>query len=148
MALPSSGAISFGSIAGEMGISAANNLSYLSQYAGNSSGYVPGGLTSSPYAMGEFFGFGFQSLSFSGYCFMTGPGYGQTQLYYGSNGLWYYGASTGSGVVGGWFYQYYGYDWWSGQYQYSQIYFSSGYANNYGTVNSWNSSPCLEIAPI
>jgi hypothetical protein len=148
MALPSSGAISFGSIAGEMGLSAANSLSYLSSYAGNSTGYVPGGLTSSPYAMGEFFGFGFLSMSFNAYCFATDLYGGTTTLYLGSDGYYYYGASTGSGRVNGAYYQSMGYSWEYGQNEYQYLYFSDGTAYNYGSYYSWNSSGCLEMAPI
>jgi hypothetical protein len=135
MALPSSGAISFSSIGGEMGISAANNLSYLSAYAGNSSGYVPSGLTSSPYAMGEFFGFNFQSITYSARQYKVGdPCGGNETFYLGSNGLLYY--NPGNATVDGQFlYEYSYYDWYDG-YVWVQYFVNSGYMNNYGTVGS------------
>ena len=131
MALPSSGAISFSSIGGEMGISASNNLSYLSAYAGNSSGYIPSGLTSSPYAMGEFFGFSFQSMTYTAIRYKVGDPCGREEIFYmGSDGLLYY--NPGSGRVDGEFiYEYSYYDWWTG-YVYNMYFVNSGNMNYYG----------------
>ena len=128
MALPSSGAISFGSIAGEMGISAANSLSYLSGYAGNSTGYVPQGLTTSPYAMGEFFNFSFQSMTFTARTFREWDPCSRDSTYYlGSDGLLYYGAYAGSGRVSGIvLFQYGYYDWFEGVYYWDNYYMSDG----------------------
>jgi hypothetical protein len=137
MALPSSGALSFGSIAGEMGISAANNLSYLSAYAGNSSGFVPNGLTSAPYAMGEFFGFNFQSLTYtldsSYYNDPCGSRYG---WYRGSDGRYYF--SPGGGLVDGYgAYIYTGYEWWSGMFTWNYVIIYGGYVYTQYSVSSW-----------
>jgi len=144
MALPSSGAISFGSIGGEMGISAANSLSYLSQYAGNSTGYVPSGLTTSPYGMSEFFGFSFQNLSFSHAPeYANDPCGGSLNLYLGSNGLLYNGASSGSGTYTGYAYVY-AYDngnWWEWEHYVWYVYYISGGNSyyQYATNSSCNS---------
>jgi hypothetical protein len=138
MALPSSGALSFSSIAGEMGISAANALSYLASYAGNSTGYIPPGLTSKPNGMGEFFGFNFQSITYSAVDYKVGDpcGYGAT-YYYGSNGKLYY-SPGGSPVDGEFLFSYSYFDWEMYQYVYDMYFMSSGSFNYYGT----NSSGC------
>ena len=138
MALPSSGAISFGSIAGEMGISAANSLSGLSAYAGNSTGYVPAGLTTSPYAMGEFFGFAFTSLSYTAVNYKVGDPCGYNKTYYmGSNGLLY--SSPGNIADGEFLFSYSYFDYWSYQYVYDMYFVNNGNLYNYGQ----NSSGCV-----
>lgn len=140
MALPSSGALSFGALATEMGISSTNRgLSAYSQYAANSSGYVPPGLTSSPYAVGEFFGFTFQSLSFYAVNYKVGDPCGYTQTYYqGSNGKLYETASTAYPVDGVFLYSYSYFDYETWQYVYDMYYVNNGDMAYYGT----NSSGC------
>lgn len=135
MALPSSGALSFGALASEMGISATNrSLSAYSQYAANSSGYVPPGLTSSPYAVGEFFGFTFYSVSFTAINYRVGDpcGYNQT-FYMGSDGKLYETASTSTPVDGQFLYSYSYFDYETWQYVWDMYYVNGGNMSYYGT---------------
>lgn len=136
MAIPTSGALSFSTIGNEMGISGANTLSYLSSYAGNTTGFLPSGLTSAPYAMGEFRGFNFENVTFSQvYNFFSDPCGSQLSLYLGSNGLYYNspGGSVASGYYG---YTYSYFDSWNWTYVWNTYFFSSGSAINWGTTNS------------
>ena len=136
MAIPSSGAVSFGDIAGEMGISAANTLSYLSQYAGNTTGVLPQFLTSAPYGMGEFRGFNFQSVSFSPVYYQESTCGFQSTYYVGSNGLYYYSPSTSNPINGVFLYQYSYFDSWEWVYIYNVYYFSNGSQMFWGSESS------------
>ncbi len=134
MALPSSGALSFSSIAGEMGISAANSLSYLSQYATGTTAPYTYGLGTAPHGMSEFFGFAWQSMSYTQVGYRVGDPCGYTQTFYmGSDGKLY--EVPGTPADGLFLYVYSYYDYWEG-YIWDMYFVNSGVMNYYGSTAS------------